>query len=335
MKRFKGLGKIRDSVAEKSKATASDTARRMGEAAKSALDTSVERTQAAASEAGRRTVAVSKETLEAAVEQTRTVSRDAVNKVYTECPVNMFMLPTGPNPGDYALIFRFDQMPDNLNSGALVRPKLEILSGRTDGYDTEHLQQEIKQEFALQFEAAREPIVRAIAQATEAQELKGEVRRLDLERDIARRFLDTVLTWANRAAITIILLPIALILWLVAMRCWWEYRKTRQRTESRQAEISRRLASLGEFDKRELERSLKELESKNRVFQQATENIALREHPRIRNLAAMISELELVPFEPGDTEHDHSGIPDSQVPFHHPAYLKQLPEVYQPFLNAV
>ena len=153
MKRFKGLGKIRDSVAEKSKATASEAVQRM--------------------------VEVSKETLEAAVEQTQTVSRDAANKVYTECPVTMFMLPTGPNPEDYALIIRFDEMLDNLIPGMLVRPKLEILSARTDGYDTGHLRQEIKQEFALQFEAAKETIVHAIAQATEAQKLKDEVRRLE------------------------------------------------------------------------------------------------------------------------------------------------------------
>ena len=86
MERPKALQKFRDSVVDKSRDT---------------------------SEAARQIKKVSKGALEAAVEQTQAASRKAVNKVFP-CPVPVFMLPTGPSPEDYALVFRLNEILDNV-----------------------------------------------------------------------------------------------------------------------------------------------------------------------------------------------------------------------------
>ena len=103
MDRPKALKRIRDSVVDKSRDT---------------------------SEAARQIRKVSKGALEAALEQTQATSRNALTKVFPECPVPVFMLPTGPSPEDYALVFRLDEILDDLKSGMFVRPKFEVLSAR-------------------------------------------------------------------------------------------------------------------------------------------------------------------------------------------------------------
>ena len=306
MKRFKGLGRIRDSVVEKSKA-ASEAVQQLGEVSKAALDTTVEQTRTTTSEAGRRMVEVSKETLEAAVEQTQTVSRDAVNKVYTECPVTMFMLPTGPNPEDYFLAFRFDEVLDNLNSGLLVRPKLEILSARAVSYDTERLGQGIKQEFSSQLD-----------------HLKSERKRA-YEKLVSELPGPTAESIIIGVTLMFFLSPLALLAWAFGINMIsmiWDY--WRKDKINAQRELNR-----------ELNRDLKELDSKNSAFQQAIGNIEVKMHPRIRNLAEMICEVDLVPFDPGDTEREQSDIPDTQIPFRHSIYLKRLPSLYHEFLDVV
>ena len=56
-----------------------------------------------------------------------------LDKVFPECPVPAFMLPTGPSADDYRLLFRLDEMLENLESGILVRPKIQVWAARKLG----------------------------------------------------------------------------------------------------------------------------------------------------------------------------------------------------------
>ena len=71
------------------------------------------------------------------------------------------MLPTGPSPEDYALLFQFDEVLDNLESGILVRPKIEVWAARESGHDLERFGRELKQDFVRQFNEARESLIEA------------------------------------------------------------------------------------------------------------------------------------------------------------------------------
>jgi hypothetical protein len=301
MDRPKALKRIRDSVVDKSRDT---------------------------SEAARQIRKVSKGALEAALEQTQATSRNAVDKVFPECPVPVFMLPTGPSPEDYALVFRLDEILDDLKSGMAVRPKFEVLSARAVNYDPEHLGRELKQEFVGQFEAARESLVQAGEVALERLELKRSRASEELNKEVSGPTARSLGRWA---ASTVFALPLALILLGLgmkprteALRLLWDYRSVRADKRKTQRDLERELEELNsKFD------------SKSKAFQRAVRNIDIRTHPRIQTLGRLICEVEHVVFDPGDVEPGYSDVPDVQIDLHHPMYLKRLPELYRPLLDVV
>ncbi len=279
MDRPKALKRIRDSVVDKSRDT---------------------------SEAARQIRKVSKGALEAALEQTQATSRNAVDKVFPECPVPVFMLPTGPSPEDYALVFRLDEILDDLNSGMFVRPKFEVLSARAVNYDPEHLGRELKQEFVGQFEAARESLVQAGEVALERLELKRSRASEELNKEVSGPTARSLGRWA---AMTVFALPLALILLVLgmkprteALRLLWDYRSVRADKRKTQRDLERELEELNsKFD------------SKSKAFQRAVRNIDIRTHPRIQTLGRLICEVEHVVFDPGDVEPGYSDVPDVQI----------------------
>ena len=82
-----------------------------------------------------------------------------VDKVFSQCPVPTFMLPTGPSAEHYALIFHLDDLLDSLKAGILVRPKIEVWTGRNGDYDLDLFGQHLVQDFSRQFNEARDGLI--------------------------------------------------------------------------------------------------------------------------------------------------------------------------------
>ena len=85
----------------------------------------------------------------------RSASARAVDKLFREAPVPVFLLPTGSNPADFKLAFDFKDMMNELRSGILVRPVITVFIGRED-FDETYLTNQLKDEFVRQFNKARD-----------------------------------------------------------------------------------------------------------------------------------------------------------------------------------
>lgn len=79
----------------------------------------------------------------------------AMSQIVQECTVPVFLLPTGSGCRDFKCIFCFEEVIEKLTSGILVRPQVQVWSGRED-IDRTHLTEILKQDFICQFNAARE-----------------------------------------------------------------------------------------------------------------------------------------------------------------------------------
>ena len=93
--------------------------------------------------------------------QLQQLPSDVVDKLFPECPVPMFILPTDPNQEEYFIAFGFDEVFDNLKSGIFVRPKIEAWAVLDEGWDRYHLGDELKREFTRQFNATHERMVKS------------------------------------------------------------------------------------------------------------------------------------------------------------------------------
>ena len=71
--------------------------------------------------------------------QFRQIPGDVLDKIFPECPAPTFILPTGINPEEYFILFRLEEVFENLKSGVFVRPKIEAWAARDEGWNADHL----------------------------------------------------------------------------------------------------------------------------------------------------------------------------------------------------
>lgn len=238
-------------------------------------------------------------------EQTLEFSNEAIDKIFPECSAPMYMMPTGSDPEDYALVFQFDEIIENLNVGVLVRPKIEAWSSGGKDYDLERLGEEIQREFTNQFTQARESQERFV------KELEASAQRISAEIESA--------TPGIGAHVLAILDPFGVVEIFLTL----QEMKSKRKQESEFKDESKRLS-----------RSLSELDSKNKMFQRAVRKIKIRTHPKLQELHHLICDVESVPFQYAKAK-PASNAPDISRYLRHPEFLRKLPDHYRSLLTVI
>ncbi len=295
--------RVRD-TAEKTVGAASQSADQLSQQARAASEKVVDTAKSSASasqefldEANSRVAGLTEQTLE--------FSNEAIDKIFPECSAPMYMMPTGSGQEDYALVFQFDEIIENLNVGILVRPKIEAWSSGGKDYDLERLGEEIQREFANQFTQARESQERSVkALEASAQKISAEIESL---------------TPGIGAHVLSVLDPFGVVEIFLTL----QEMKSRRRQESEFKNESKRL-----------NRSLSELDSKNKTFQRAVRRIKIRTHPQIQELHRLICDVDSVPF-PSAKVKPASKAPDISRYLRHPEFLRKLPDHYQGLLTVI
>ena len=297
--------RVRD-TAEKTVHTASQSTDQLSQQVRAASERAVDTAKSSASasqefldEANARVAGLTGQTLE--------FSNEAIDKIFPECSAPMYMMPTGSGQEDYALVFQFDEIIENLNVGVLVRPKIEAWSSGGKDYDLERLGEEIQREFANQFTQARESQERSVkALEASAQRISAEIESL---------------TPGMGAYVEVVLLedPSGLAEIILSLR----EMKSRRRQESEFKDEAKRL-----------NRSLSELDSKNKIFQHAVPKIKIRTHPQIQELHHLICDVESVPFPFAEVK-PASNAPDISRYLRHPGFLRKLPDHYYSLLTVI
>ena len=263
---------------------------------------------------------------------------DVVDKMFPECPVPMFILPTGPNPEEYFIVFGFDEVFDNLKSGIFVRPKIEAWAARVNGWDIEHLGGEIKGEFTQQFDESRERLVRS--GEVDIRKLESQIERSSKEMSGklggAASSLVKTPVWLGVAGLalnpvtwrlSLIFLGLALSNGTKVLRLAGEYLGAM----SERGDAKRNL--------RQRERKLEELEAefdgKNEAFQKAVSNIEVKAHPRLQTLHRLICDKDGLAYQPRDAGPITGDIPDARPYLENRGFQNRLPRRYRNLLKSV
>ena len=212
-------------------------------------------------------------TLDSVAEKSKAVFREQfLDRIFPECPVPVFMLPTSPSPEDYVLIFRFDEVLDNLKSGILVSPKIEVWAARESGHDLERFQQELKQGFECQFNEAREKLSKALQPEIDDLELKLEGLSDAIKTEAIGPSLRSAAGWT---LLTVTALPLLLFhLWLGfrprtrLIGLLWDYLSARGEKKRAQRDLER-----------EINKLQSEVDKKDKAFHRAVKKIGVRVHP--------------------------------------------------------
>ena len=307
------VGKAADATTSAAGQAAGVTASAVGKAA--------DATTSAAGQAAGATASGAGNTLDAVA----SAPRVAFSKIFPECPVPAFMLPTGPYAEDYVFVFQIEEMLDNLQSGVFVRPKIEIWAARDSGYNLEHFIEELEQDFVRQFNEVQESLTKAFQ--PHVQQLESKERHLSNE--IRREATGpTLRSAANWTALTLLLTPAgALLLIGLGMRprlklfgLLSDYLRTRGERDQFVEQFNSEIKKLNS-----------EMDSKNKTLQRAVKRLEVKVHPRIQEIARLICEAERVEFSASEPESED--IPDVEPYLRHTAYLEQLPQKYVRFLG--
>lgn len=249
--------------------------------------------------------------------QLQSLYNRGLDKVFPECPVSAFMVPTAPDVDDYILIFRLDEMLSNLESGIFVRPKIELWAARAEGYDRNHLGEELIQRFEEQFSEARAGLV----QIGEAEITRLGEGQSALSNEIGKELIGPTLSSAAWWTLWFgFLPPVGLLLLGLGVR-------PRTRVFSLIPQYLKARSDKGEA-KRKLDREVKKLGSdfkdKNKPFLKAVRNLEVRVHPRLHAAAASIRKADGVGFDANAPEPLSDDIPDVEPFLQYPLYLTAL-----------
>lgn len=271
-------------------------------------------------------------------ERAQCLSTEAIDRLFPECSAPMYIMPIGPRQEDYALVFQFDEVIENLNRGVFVRPKMEASSPGYRDYDLERLGEEFKVAFTNQFDHAREKRVQSIKdmETTVAKLSEDRTREFKVS---GMEIISLSLTAAGLAAslplivsgiggglLAVILLLFALGYGARAMSLIENLVNQMSRSGSAKRELSSGIRDESEV--------LSELDSKSRTFQRAVRNIDMKTHPQLQELHRLICDVEGSPLPSGDSEMT-TNAPDIVPYLSHPEFLRKLPDHYRGLMVAI
>lgn len=241
----------------------------------------------------------------------------SVDTVFPVCSVPAFMLPTGPDYDDYLLTFDLRHILNELRSGILVRPQIEMWAATANGHDVSFLEESLTVRFKEDFAAAKA----AIAEVGNREIALHQGEETTLARDFWSELWGP--TFGSAAFWTFslgVLTPVGVLLLWIGKRPRIEIfgiASKYLRARSNRADA-----------KKELEREVKRLETdfkrKRKAFERAVSNLEIRVHPRLQEIA-------LAYTRPSDghegitvVEAEKANYPDVDPYLEHPLYLQAL-----------
>ena len=198
-----------------------------------------------------------------------------VDTVFPECPVPAFMLPTGPTGDDYILTFDLRTILNDLRSGILVRPQIEVWAATADGHDVSYLAECLAIRFQEDFDAART----AIAETGNREIVLHQGEETALARDFWSELWGPTLGSAAFWTFAFGLPPVGLLLLWMGQRPRIEvfgiasrYLQARSNRTDAEKDLEREMKRLGTEFKR-----------KRKAFERAVSNLEIRVHPGSRD----------------------------------------------------
>ena len=274
--------------------------------------------------------------------QLRRIPAGAVDQLFPECPVPMFLMPVGPSPEEYTIIFDFNEVFESLQSGIFVRPKIEAWAAFDTHANIECLCEELKVEFARQFEKTREQNIRAG---------RSEVRDLDKRIQRQSRQMDGKLADAGSSLIkapieatlgTLMLNPVTgIFTWPIGLIYLGLAIYNGHKAISLPLEYAELLlANTGNrLNKKSLELDLKNLEaefdSKNQAFQRAVSKIEFHLHPKLYALYQLICQKEKAAYQPISIGTGPLDSPNVRPYLENRDFQNRLPRKYRSLLKSL
>lgn len=274
--------------------------------------------------------------------QLRQIPADVVDQLLPECPVPMFLMPVGPRPEEYTIIFDFNKVFESLQSGIFVRPKIEAWAAFDSHTNIERLCEELKVEFTRQFEKAREQDIKAG---------RNEIKDLDKRIQQQSRQMDGKLTDAGCSLIkapieatlgALMLNPVTGVftwpigLFYLALAIYNGHKAISlplEYTELLLANTGNRLNRKSlELDLQNLEA---EFDSKNQAFQRAVGKIEFHVHPKLYTLHRLICEREKVANQQVSTGPGTLDSPNIQPYLENRDFRNNLPRKYRELLKSL
>ena len=260
-----------------------------------------------------------------AAELLRSMPGRALERLIQEAPVPVFLLPTGSQADDFRLVFDFHQVLEQLRSGILVRPVIQLYTGRED-FDRTYFADHLKEEFVRQFHLAKEK---------ERLDYEADVEEFESKRTTAKEEMTGPLGWVGGILLQhafsdptgmtgLILLALFVHKGKRAFGPLMEYLDLTTKMRTREKELGSRLRGLD-----------KKFDSKNKTFQRAVNNIDVAVHPRIQTLVELICEVDGVVSAPLDPIVFATDCPDITKFLNTSEYIEALPSEYRPLLDVI
>ena len=255
----------------------------------------------------------------------RSMPGRALERLIQEAPVPVFLLPTGPHADDFLLVFDFHRMIKELKSGVLVRPVIQLYTGRED-FDRAYFADHLKDEFVRQFNLAKEK---------ERIDYEADVENFESKRRTAKEEMTGPFGWVGgiifqyifsdpTGMTALVFLALFVHKGKRAFRPLMDYIDLSTQMRKREKELSSRIQELD-----------KKFNRNNKTFQRAVNHIDVVVHPQIVTLVELICEVEGVSVIPTSDDAMASDYPDITELLIVPDYVEALPSDYRPLLTVI
>lgn len=278
--------------------------------------------------------AQARELLDSASETARQVAEKGRARVFRETTVPVYLLPTGPGPRDFDCCYSFQAALDQLRSGVLVKPSLQVWAGRSD-IDRDHLAHRLQKTFTEGMRRERRAVGRSGRQL--AAPARKEIRKAEARMDDAGKRIGKATGWVGASAVAMLfatnpLFDLVFLLLAVTkgadgLRHAWSY-------VAHSVDIAKGERGVAKAQ-RELKKLSDELERRGDAIREAMSNIDLFIHPQLRQLVADFSEVEGLasPIEVDPPERD--SVPDLREQLSEPWYRRQVADYLHPLIDAL
>ena len=255
---------------------------------------------------------------------------------FPECSVPAYMLPTGPDPDDYVLVFDLEEFLSNLRSGVFVRPAIHLWAASADNHDTRQLAEMLSARFAEDFNLALAQTIEsgesAVAEAKETEDSSLQEVGSELSGESLRSW-----SWLTAGAVLgaggIAFAPVgvfgAIAVPAIMMGLGFKPRTAIFGVVGNYLSARSDRATAEKDLEREQKKLEREFRRKRKALQRAVERLEIREHPALQRAAAALPPppprtVRHEPPEKEATARDSREFPDVGKFLQHPAYLEAL-----------